>query len=91
MQVPDNVVSGAVTCDGAVKQLPDVPCRMVYLQAKTGNSGAVVVGGSTVASGVNGVVLAAGTVFPVAILVDNLKRLYVFGANNDVLHYMVCR
>ncbi len=90
MQVPDNVVSGAVTCLGSRVRLPDVPCRLVYLQAKGSNSAAITVGGDTITSGVGGMVLTAGSFFP-ALLVDNLNRLYVFGANNDILHYLVIR
>lgn len=90
MQVPDNVVSGAVTCTGALVRLPDIPCRLVYLQAKGANAGDITIGGSSITSGVGGMVLAAGDMMP-SMLVDNLSRLYVFGANNDVLHYLVIR
>lgn len=90
MQVPDNVVSGAVTGTGAALQLPNVPCRLIYFQAKSNNASDIVIGGSTVASGANGLVLAAGDVLP-AMLADNLNRFFVFGAVGTVLHYVVIR
>lgn len=90
MQVPDNVVSGTVSCDGTTKRLPDVPCRLVYFQASFDNAVNITIGGEEVQDGSAGLVLEPGEKTP-AVLVDNLNRFYVYGQEEDSLDYVVIR
>ncbi len=91
MQVPDNVVSGEVECiAGESTRLDDVPCRLVYLQASAENTGNITLGGNEVDDGSRGLVIEPGEKLP-SMLVDNLNRFYMYGAEGDRIFYMVIR
>lgn len=91
MQVPDNVVSGIVTLDDAInKRLPDIPCRLVYLQAVSTNAGNITVGGDTVDYGQQGMELEPGEKLP-TMMIDNLNRFYIYGVESDSINYLVIR
>lgn len=90
MQVPDNVVSGTVEIDVSPTRFPNVPCRLVYIQANPDNSGVVVIGDADIMTTARGLVLQPGDILP-AMLVDNLRQFYINGANGDFVNYLVIR
>lgn len=71
---------------GGAVQLPDIPCRVVFIKALAGNGGVVAVGISTITvpsaanSTTAGYELSAGDPFPVTSVKANLNELYLHSA-----------
>ncbi len=82
---PDTISDGSkdVSSSGTAVQLvtADTPCRFINVFAKSGNTGNVFVGGSTVSSSRGMVLEQARSTdwFPI----DNVNKVYVDVATND--------
>lgn len=96
MEVYSHVYSGEVSGSAAIKQLPDVDCRMVMFSAPITNANPIWLGGSTVtlADGTtditSGFELVAGASTPL-IPVVNVNKFYVrcTTATDDILYFAV--
>jgi len=82
--------TATVTTAGTRVQLSNVACKRVEIQAHQGNSGSVVIGGSTVvaaSAGRRGLQLFNTQIYPFE--VDNLNDLYIDSTENgDKITYV---
>jgi len=95
-QVADALTSGEVSGSVTAKQLPDVECKLAWLQAAPGNAGMVTIctgSGATMPDGTtditSGIQLTAGAYAP-PLPIPNLNKLWIICTNaGDDLLYLV--